>query len=66
MTEYYTMPVLWVDLLLNILSILLGLLTIYCYIQLQVLRKPPGSIILIHICIVLYLQIIEILEVITG
>lgn len=57
------MPYVWIDLILNILSIMLGLLTIYCYSKLQVLRKPPGSLILTHIITLLYLQVIEILEV---
>jgi len=58
-------PYLWVDLVLNLISIILGFLIIYCYSKLQVLRKPPGSLILTHIFTILYLQVIEIIDVAT-
>lgn len=51
-----------VDLAINSLALLLGLLSIYCYAKLQVLRKPPGCLIIAQQFLTLFLVLIELYE----
>jgi hypothetical protein len=51
-----------VDLAINSLALLLGLVSIYCYAKLQVLRKPPGCLIISQQFLTLFLVLIEIYE----
>lgn len=50
------------DLCLNGLALILGLVSIYCYAQLKVLHKPPGCLIIVQQILTLMLVILEIYE----